>query len=192
MTLDLQEFSKNTPTIVREDILPENQAFLLHGFLTPEECQSLISQSESACYEALNLRYRTNDRVLIPNDDLATLCMERIAPFLPDTRDITSEESDQLWGNRGPWLKEKNATLRACAHSFDCGSWTRSHMNNFWRFCRYEEGGYFKPHRDGCKIDSPTSRSLFTVNIYLNDTDGGATQFLEHDRVRKTMHGIEL
>ena len=52
-------------------------------------------------------------------------------------------------------------------------------MNPRWRFCRYGEGGFFRPHRDACYTESADSRSMLTVNIYLNDSyEGGSTNFL--------------
>jgi hypothetical protein len=52
-------------------------------------------------------------------------------------------------------------------------------LNEVFRFCRYGPGGVFGAHRDTNFSRSARERSFMTINIYLNDTDGGCTRFLD-------------
>jgi hypothetical protein len=176
MVLDLSAFG--TVQVRKENIL-DGAAFLLHGVFSPEECRSLIEQSEEHDYQPLHHRFRTNDRTIVQDSALAELCMERIRPFLPRTISIDPKHTDLLWGNRG-WAKPKAEPIRTCAQSFDAGKWQVADMSPHWRFCRYTQGGFFRPHSDACHVESPLRRSILTVNVYLNDCDGGATRLL-HD-----------
>ncbi|PCE33111.1 2OG-Fe(II) oxygenase [Burkholderia ubonensis] len=48
-----------------------------------------------------------------------------------------------------------------------------------FRFYRYREGQYFKPHRDGSYQDGQ-NESLVTALFYLNDADGGETVLMPY------------
>jgi prolyl 4-hydroxylase len=51
-------------------------------------------------------------------------------------------------------------------------------LNEFFRFYRYSDGEYFKPHYDGCFARDNLERSFITVQVYLNDGfEGGETTF---------------
>jgi hypothetical protein len=52
-------------------------------------------------------------------------------------------------------------------------------LNERFRFYKYVPGQYFKWHFDGAFERSPIETSQLTVLIYLNDTDGGETQFAD-------------
>jgi len=58
------------------------------------------------------------------------------------------------------------------------GSMCAIGLNERFRYYRYTPGQYFRWHRDGSFVRSPTERSLFTVIYYLNDDFlGGTTDF---------------
>lgn len=158
--------------VERVDLIPG--AFLLKNVLSPKQCQYFIEQSEEEGYSPLKVRFRTNERVIVPNQDVADYCYERVKDFIPDTISINENESDLLWN-----VSRRAEIIKETAHSFDIGSWKCEKMNEQWRFCRYTSGGFFYPHRDGCYIESENQRSILTFNLYLNKTDGGATNFIE-------------
>jgi hypothetical protein len=56
-------------------------------------------------------------------------------------------------------------------------------LNDHIRFSRYSPGEEFSIHKDGFNQDSNGYRSIFTVNVFLNDDfEGGATEFYYEDR----------
>lgn len=56
------------------------------------------------------------------------------------------------------------------------------YLNDHFRFSRYQEGGDFPIHLDGNNVDSQNFRSMFTLNIFLNDDlQGGGTAFYHND-----------
>lgn len=55
-------------------------------------------------------------------------------------------------------------------------------INDHFRFSRYEAGGAFPIHLDGNNVDEFQNRSMFTLNIFLNDDmEGGGTTFYNND-----------
>lgn len=72
--------------------------FLIHGFLSPDECQGHIHASEALGYEeaaiqtrdggqAMNKAIRNNDRILFDDPALALRLLEQARPWLPDCLD---------------------------------------------------------------------------------------------------------
>ena len=56
--------------------------------------------------------------------------------------------------------------------------WSLHAVNERFRVYRYEREQYFKWHRDGSFMRTPTEISVYTFMIYLNDAfSGGATDF---------------
>ncbi|MBT9586642.1 2OG-Fe(II) oxygenase [bacterium] len=129
-------------------------------------CQSLTNLlGEVACrewIEWLELRgfqhmggdyphsYRSNDRLILDDPELALRLFEALRPALPEVLHRT--------GRR--WL------LRG--------------LNSRFRACRYHSGQAFSRHRDGAHSDGPTRQSLLTLMLYLNDGSefvGGRTRF---------------
>lgn len=61
-------------------------------------------------------------------------------------------------------------------------------INTYFRFSKYDPGGYFSIHRDGFNEDKGR-RTFMTINIFLNDNDefeGGSTSFYI-DKRKKVM-----
>lgn len=140
---------------MRKELLSDrDDLFVLHDFLSPEECAHYIALSESAGYGdapittsagfVMRKDIRDNTRVILDEVALAGEMWERLKPHFP--------EPVQLW--------------------VPCG------LNERWRFYRYDPGQQFDWHFDGCYERSPTEQSWFTFMIYLTgDLAGGATEF---------------
>lgn len=131
--------------------LDGNRIFVIHDFLTAEECAELIRRSEHLGYEPALIDefvapgVRNNDRVLVDDAALASDLFRRARPSLPVAMDDLA-----LVG-----------------------------FNERFRFYRYGPGHRFKPHPDVaynrlelCQV------SHLTFMVYLNDPfEGGETRF---------------
>lgn len=128
--------------------------FAIKDFLSLQECQKYIQDSEQTGYEEATIQtengakiiktIRNNDRIIFDDARLAELLFERARPFLP--------------------------------HALD--QWRLSGLNERFRFYRYIPGQYFKWHKDGFFCKSDEEISLLTLLIYLNDDyEGGNTEF---------------
>lgn len=137
----------------KEVILGES-IFLIHDFLSPEECEHLIAASERTGYEeaSINTLYgpqlrpevRDNMRVILDDDALAAEWFHRAAPLLP---------------NR-------------------IGKWEVIGLNERFRYYRYDPSQSFKRHYDGSYSRRNGDTSLLTFMVYLNDGYvGGNTEF---------------
>lgn len=136
--------------MIKEE-LDSNRIFVLHDFLSTEECATLIRRSEDFRYEqgtvggVIAEGMRNNERVLIDDKSLASSLFDRAASWLPQ----------EVEGR--------------CLVGF----------NERWRFYRYRPGQTFRPHRDGSYLSFLThEQSEVTFMIYLNDDmTGGETRF---------------
>ncbi|QEL13658.1 2OG-Fe(II) oxygenase [Limnoglobus roseus] len=137
----------------REDLDGDN-IFVLHDFLTPDECQYYINASEAAGYGDAPITtsrgaiiakdVRNNDRVMVDDTKLAAELFERLLPFLPANID----------------------------GSIPCG------LNERFRYYRYTPGQKFDWHLDGRFYRDNGEMSHLTFMIYLNDgCTGGETLF---------------
>lgn len=134
-----------------KEVLDPERVFVIHEFLSEEECAALIRRSEALAYEpgtvagVVNENVRNNERVIIDEDSLASNLFQRAEPFLPRVLDDH------------------------CLVGF----------NERWRFYRYRPGQTFNPHRDGSYVRMKTwEASELTFMIYLNDgMVGGETRF---------------
>lgn len=131
-----------------------DDVFVIHQFLSPQECEHYIARSEEIGYEeapittsvgmVMNKDVRDNHRVMI--DDQAL--------------------SAELWGRAQPFLPPR------------IGRWEALGFNERWRCYRYDPGERFAPHYDGCFERNVSERSQLTFMIYLNDGfEGGETHF---------------
>ena len=136
--------------MIKEEI-DGNQIFLIHDFLSSEECIQLIQRSENLVYEQATVAdtiinsVRNNDRVMLDDPSLAESMFLRAKPFLPYTID-----NHLLVG-----------------------------FNERLRFYRYSSDQTFKPHRDGAYHRfREREQSYLTFMVYLNDqVTGGETRF---------------
>lgn len=61
--------------------------------------------------------------------------------------------------------------------------WRLVGLNERFRFCRYRDGQCFRIHQDGAHAPSRDTRSLLTLQIYLDEGfEGGHTRFYESRR----------
>jgi predicted 2-oxoglutarate/Fe(II)-dependent dioxygenase YbiX len=140
---------------MRKELLSQrDDLFVIHDFLSPEECEGYIALSESAGFgdapinsfggPVVRKDVRNNDRVMIDDPQLAAHLWERLKPFVPDR--------SQFWLPAG--------------------------LNERFRFYRYDPGQQFDWHFDGAFERSPLEQSAFTFMVYLNGgIAGGATEF---------------
>ena len=137
--------------VVTKEVLDPDKVFVIHDFLSREECAALIQRSEDLRYEPGTVadvvieQVRNNERVLVDDVSLAADLFHRAEPLLPAIID-----GHGLVG-----------------------------FNERWRFYRYQPGQTFKPHRDGSYFRVKTlEESQLTFMIYLNDAMmGGETRF---------------
>ncbi|MBM3981945.1 MAG: 2OG-Fe(II) oxygenase [Planctomycetes bacterium] len=142
-------------TTLRKEFLAErDDLFVVHNFLSPDECNYYTTLSESVGFGdapittsagfVIRKDIRNNDRVMIDEPRIAETIWERLRPLFPGRV--------QFWVPVG--------------------------LNERWRFYRYDPGQQFDWHFDGAYERSPQERSAFTFMIYLNGgVAGGATEF---------------
>jgi predicted 2-oxoglutarate/Fe(II)-dependent dioxygenase YbiX len=140
---------------MRKEFLAErDDLFVIHEFLSPEECARYIARTEGVGYgdapistmsgPVMRKDIRNNDRVMIDDPHLAAEMWGRLRPFFPE------------------WAR----------------FWIPVGLNERFRFYRYDPGQQFDWHFDGRYERSPTEHSAFTFMIYLNGgVAGGATEF---------------
>lgn len=137
--------------MIREVLRPPT-IFLLHDFLSRQECAEHVAKAEALGFEQATLggaggvyrEIRDNDRVILDDPELSRVLYERARPHL------VAE-----WMQRTP-----------------CG------FSERWRYYRYEPGQRFKWHGDGSHVRPNGEESQFTFLIYLNDdVEGGSTNF---------------
>jgi hypothetical protein len=141
---------------VEVDYLNGPKLFVIRQFLTAEECDAFIEQSERLGYtEApistsfgplLRKDVRDNERLLLDDPALAAAWWERAQGLLV-----------------GEWF-----------------GWRAVGLNERFRVYRYDPGQRFAPHTDGYFERNNGERSHFTFLVYLNEGfEGGATAFHE-------------
>lgn len=128
--------------------------FLINDFISPQECEKFIQQSEGIGFSEAVISTddgdqvlkdaRNNDRIIHDNPDLAGLLFARALACLPA----------------------------------DIDGWHPCGFNERFRFYRYTNEQFFKWHQDGTFRRSEREESFLTFIIYLNDSyEGGATEF---------------
>ena len=138
--------------------LDGDRIFVIRDFLTEQECETFIVQSENAGFEeapistvngaVMDKTIRDNARLMRDDQELAARLWQRALPFLPERI-----------GNR-----------------------RRAGFNERFRFYRYDPGQQFAPHWDGCFRRDNGERSELTFLVYLNDNfRGGQTRFYENN-----------
>jgi len=135
--------------------LPEG-AILISDFMSTSECQKIISAAEEFGFGTTPYpkSYRGNLRLSSVDFTLASQLMKRVFSFAPS--DISLP---------------------------DGSSWALSNLNEQFRLSKYLSGDEFKPHVDAKYLRSEKEQSMFTLNIYLNESfSGGATRFYNKDR----------
>uniref|UniRef100_A0A7S0A3H7 Prolyl 4-hydroxylase alpha subunit domain-containing protein n=1 Tax=Pyrodinium bahamense TaxID=73915 RepID=A0A7S0A3H7_9DINO len=163
------------------------RCLLLRNALSAEECALLI-RGTSGDLEPVRYRrdYRRNDRCIYDSPELAELLWRRVERACRDLAVHADRARQRL-------LKPPERQEQWEPHADDCpdelqlaigqeGTWRPVGLNECLRFCRYEAGGFFRAHTDGCFCRSEEERSLFTCMFYLDGAlEGGATRFLRPD-----------
>jgi prolyl 4-hydroxylase len=140
---------------MHKQLLAGQDVFLIHDFLSREECDQFIARAEKEGFEeapittaggaVMRKSIRDNSRVMFDDLALAVDLFDRARPFLP--ADIENR-------------------------------WRLLAFNERWRSYRYGPGEKFAPHYDGSFSRGDGERSQLTLMIYLNDGfDGGETNF---------------
>src|SRR5262245_59176633 len=129
---------------MRKELLDGEQVFVIHDFLSPEECAEFLRVTEAVGYAAapvttpsgplLSPDGRNNARVMIDNGGGAAKVWGRARPLVPS-----------------PFLGHEATGL-----------------NERFRFYRYDPGHRFRPHTDG-HFARNDEQSQFTFMVYLND-----------------------
>lgn len=191
---DLDELRQFDPSCITvEAVEPVHSRFhkyggaciLLRNTITREECKYLIKEM-GRDMKPVQYRhdYRRNDRCVFDSRNLADLLWERIRPFAEEF--VVCVDPDparqRLLGD--DFSDDCPDALRLGYGSE--GAWHPNCLNECLRFCRYQPGGFFRAHCDGCFQRSEDERSLFTCMFYLDgDFEGGATRFLDIDSTLK-------
>ena len=132
-----------------KELLDVENAFVIHEFLSGEDCDRLIARSEALGYEAATVgdvlvtQVRNNARVILDDPDLAATLWARARPFVPQV-----------------------------------GGWEAVGFNDRFRFYRYDVAEAFAPHFDGSVCRGADEESRLTFMVYLNEgCEGGGTNF---------------
>lgn len=135
---------------MHRESLDGDAVFVIHGLLTPAECEALIARSEALGYEAAAVggeavpQLRNNGRVFLEDAELAADLWRRAAPFVAPAPD----------GATAGGLHER------------------------FRFYRYETAEQFGLHMDGSVRRGDAEESRQTFMVYLSDVEaGGETNF---------------
>lgn len=140
---------------MRVEQILSNDVFLVHDFLSPQECDEYIERAESLGFEAAPVttalgprmitEVRNNTRVMLEDDVLASEIFNRARTLLPTSMGV-------FWELQG--------------------------VNERFRFYRYDPGQKFAPHYDGHFERNIHERSHLTFMLYLNEEfTGGGTKF---------------
>ncbi|KAK1828353.1 hypothetical protein QBC39DRAFT_265191 [Podospora conica] len=200
-----------TPIDFASTPLPEYRgryAVVLDNVLSPDECAALIGLAESsvapaahgeggaawspamvnigAGFEVLTPHYRNSDRIIWDHQELVDRLWARclLAPGLGERLALIQDEEGITGKGRRAWLPPPTMKF--------------ARVNERMRFLKYGKGQFFRPHTDapfGETVDGKEFLTLFTIQLYLNDSQGavgegpeligGSTPFLSRDESRR-------
>jgi len=150
--------------------LPFPGGFLVHNLLTAAECEQYIRISEDMDYEPSPLR---NLDVVNSNSARRGADTQSIRNSLRVLTDAPAHVADTLNARLLPHLPQFVSCEGAQweVYAPEC-------INSRWRFNRYDDGNYFKPHFDAGYVYSEKRKTIMSFILYLNDGfDGGETRF---------------
>lgn len=132
-------------------------AFLIESALSAEACLAQRQRATALGFLATGTdyppSYRSNDRRVCDDAQLAQALFAALGEFLPAQLTTSDGASFQL-----------------------CG------LNSRFRFCRYRHGQGFRIHQDGAHCEGDAQQSLLTLQVYLDDDParvGGQTRFYD-------------
>jgi prolyl 4-hydroxylase len=141
---------------IKVDVIVEGNIWVVHGLLDASECKALIDYSESVGYEEATISTYSGPRM-----DKDTSNNWRCS-----IKDI--EFSNVLFERIKHVVPAQHANRNAVG------------MNELFRFYKYSDGEYFRPHYDGCFRRNSKDQSYITAMIYLNEGfQGGETTFFD-------------
>lgn len=150
---------------VRAEQLGIPGAFLLHNFLSDQECDELVALTERMGYNPAKVTTYGGKMVSL---------------------DTVRKGSRLIWDTQQSWLEPLWERLKHHLPDLGNSSFRPSELNNRLRFLKYEPGDYFRPHYDGAYCAGPEKRSFMTFIAYLNDVkEGGQTNFFKRSTERK-------
>lgn len=161
------------------------RCLLVKGLLSEEESLFLLEGlSQRSDLEPLKYRedYRRCSRAVVSSSQLARLLMARLAPIIEkEIGGVTIGPGDcSLQRPLGAAALAAPRELQM-GYGFD-GDWRPLELNECFRFCRYEEGGFFRAHCDAGYRRTEEEQSFYTCMHYLDRAqEGGATRFLPLD-----------
>jgi hypothetical protein len=157
-TIDnIQSFSLlPNPENVQTKIIESNNTFILQNFLTPKECNTIISNSDihlKACTTYLK-GIRDSSRICVLDPNISKVIWNRIKPHI-----ICHFQNKTPMG------------------FLTAGIWSPYNINECIRINKYTAPTIgFTPHYDAAYCKSFNEKSIYTILIYLNhDFIGGDT-----------------
>jgi hypothetical protein len=151
----------------------KNNIWTVDNFLSPDECQQLITHSEKMGFaDGENGTYsiddyRSNKRRVWDDKDFAAQIWERVKQCVP---------------KNAQRLKGQEITGTGY-YGYGC----YEHL----RFYRYDQLETFAKHYDGARIGKKGQRSFLTCIVYLNDVrEGGRTNFFAEDH-STILHSVQ-
>lgn len=135
----------------------QHTCIIVPNFLSPLECQELISKSVQLGFGSAHTHYppsyRNNDRLLVDDTKLSERMTSKLLQAVPEIGTLICDST----------------------------CWQLQHVNERFRFCRYLPNQQFFIHQDGVHFKSANTKSRLTFMIYLNDAKveftGGDTVF---------------
>ncbi|KAM7186073.1 hypothetical protein V8F20_011544 [Naviculisporaceae sp. PSN 640] len=195
-------------------------AVVLDNVISPSECATLLKLAEASVPQSHKtptpLGKGKGDELSSWGPALVNMGMG-FEVLLPEYRNgdriiwDQQEVVDRLWERciRAEGLKDQLAVVENQPkvtgierhRAFGDARWEFRQVNKRMRFLKYGKGQFFKPHCDSAYVetreDGKTLKTLFTIHLYLNDSQqevgksagtdlvGGATSFLSRDCKRK-------
>lgn len=126
-------------------------AFYIKSLFSEQEAKKLLKEAESHGFGVTNYpkHYRGNLRLTTTDQALTDQIWARVQPLVPA---VVKTPNGEVWNAVG--------------------------LNECWRLAKYYPGDQFLGHCDAAFQRNSTERSLYTVNIYMNqEYKGGRTRF---------------
>jgi len=126
------------------------EIWLIEGLFSAGECAALLEQAERHGFGATHYKksYRGNLRLTTTDYSLAEAVWDRLHSVVPAIISCNGME------------------------------WDAVGLNECWRLAKYSPGDRFQGHCDGSFVRSDKEKSMFTVNVYMNEGfQGGCTRF---------------
>lgn len=131
-------------------------AWVWDNLLNNAECDRLINATNSLGYghTDYNRHLRGNLRLICDDGALAAELWQRVQPLLPPNFSV------DFYGKQ----------------------WKPVGLNSRFRFSKYYPGDKFTHHCDDCVVLNTNYRSMYTLNIYLNDNSAATRVYMGQRR----------